>query len=319
MTFSIPAVNSPHGDTDSRYSIGVVTRRTGLSPDVLRVWERRYAVVAPSRTEGGQRLYSASDIEKLRLLRRLVEGGHRIASVAGLDLDALTALVKEVGDAGSPSSPSADRTQDLLDGLIAAVEALDAVGLEASLRRSAMTLGSEIWIETVIGPLLEVVGDRWHDGKISPAHEHLATATLREVLGWVVRSFTPLPDAPLILIATPSGELHELGAMMAAVVAAEAGWSVQYLGPNIPAEDLANAARQLQANAVALSVVHPDHAARAVGEVRQLRRLLSASVPVIVGGKAGVAMAANFAREGATITADARAFRAELAAVTPVV
>lgn len=318
MTFSIPAVNSSYDESDSRYSIGVVTRRTGLSPDVLRAWERRYAVVAPSRTDGGQRLYSASDIEKLRLLRRLVEGGHRIASVAKLDLDALTALVREVGDAAGPTAPSVGRAQDLLEELIAAVEALDAVGLEASLRRSAMTLGSEVWIETVIGPLLEAVGDRWHDGKISPAHEHLATATAREVIAWVVRSFTPVADAPLILIATPAGELHELGAMMAAVIAAEAGWRVQYLGPNIPAEDLADAARQLRANAVALSVVHPDHAARSVDEVRQLRRSLSARVPIIVGGKTAVATAAHLARVGATIAADARAFRAELAAVTPV-
>ncbi|HET9425176.1 MAG TPA: MerR family transcriptional regulator [Gemmatimonadaceae bacterium] len=313
-------MNPAEDGTDSRYSIGVVTRRTGLSPDVLRVWERRYAVVAPTRSAGGQRLYSASDIEKLRLLRRLVEGGHRIASVARLDLDTLAALAREVAEHPAPASAAegARAADDLIDDLMLAVEGLDDVALETALRRASMTLGTEAWIESVVAPFLTAVGDRWHAGTISPAHEHLATATVRTVLGWVMRSFSATADAPLILVATPVGELHELGAMMAAVTAAEAGWRVRYLGPDIPAADLATAATQIAAQAIALSVVHPDNAARTVREIHALRLVVPATVPILVGGSAGIAASAALARAGATIIADPRALRAELAGLMPV-
>lgn len=296
--------------------MGVVTRRTGLSPDVLRVWERRYAVVAPTRSEGGQRLYSAGDIEKLRLLHRLVEGGHRIASIARLDLDALTALSRDV-QASAPVTASSHGADAVVPEILEAVVRLDGAAIDHALRRAAMSLGTEAWIETVVGPTLELVGERWHDGTISPAHEHLATAAVRDVMSWVVRSFGTPADAPAILVATPAGELHELGAMMAAVVAAEAGWRVHYLGPDVPAEDLAAAAGQLDAQAIALSVVHPDHAARAVDVVRQLRKAVAASVPIIVGGRTASATSAHLTRVGATVATDTRSFRRELAAIKP--
>ena len=310
-------MNTPGNGHDSRYPIGVVTRRTGLSPDVLRVWERRYSVVTPVRSAGGQRLYSVGDIEKLRLLRRLVEGGHRIASVASLDVERLSALAREAGDAPNGTSVDSYASEELLADLLAAVDHLDDVRLAALLRRSAMTLGTEAWIEGAVGPLLEAVGDRWHAGAISPAHEHLATATARDALGWVMRSYTPPIDAPKILVATPAGELHELGAMMAAVTAAEAGWHVQYLGPNIPAVDLAKAAMKIGSDAVALSLVHPDHAERTVNEIRELRRALPPSVAVIVGGATAIVSADQLAAAGATVAPDARAFRAELESIRP--
>jgi MerR family transcriptional regulator, light-induced transcriptional regulator len=309
-------VNGPHEDSDGRYGIGVVTRRTGLSSDVLRVWERRYAVVTPTRSAGGQRLYSSADIEKLRLLRRLVEGGHRIATVAKADVDVLRRLADEVGES-DPRAGNPSRATDLLGNLIAHVEALDAESLEAALRHAVMTLGTEVWMETVVSPLLEVVGERWHEGGITPAHEHLVTATTRDVLAWVIRAFSPTPDAPLIVVSTPVGELHELGGMMAAIVAAECGWRVRYLGPNVAAGDLAAAAKQLRASAVALSVVHPDHASRSADEVRELRRLLP-GLPIMVGGATAVETREQLAAAGAAIFADAASFRGGLQSVMPV-
>ena len=297
--------------------MGVVTRRTGLSPDVLRVWERRYAVVSPTRSDGGQRLYSADDIEKLRLLQRLVGNGHRIASIARLDVESLAALAREIEDGTASPAAGAEIDGEIVRELIDAVERLDAPAIDSLLRRSAMSVGIDQWIETVVGPMFETVGDRWHDGSLSPAHEHLATATARDVMAWVVRSFGSPSGVPGIVIATPAAEQHELGAMMAAVIAAEAGWRVHYLGPNVPAVDLANAARQIGAHAVALSVVHPDHASRTIDEVRQLRRELPPSVPIIVGGSAGVESAARLTRAGARIASDLHAFRRELAAIKP--
>ena len=85
----------------------------------------------------------------------------------------------------------------------------------------------------MLHPFLIAVGERWHRGDITPAHEHLASAVVRDTLGWVLATLEPQGDPPTIVVATPAGELHEFGAMMAAVVAAQAGWRVRYLGPNL--------------------------------------------------------------------------------------
>jgi DNA-binding transcriptional MerR regulator/methylmalonyl-CoA mutase cobalamin-binding subunit len=302
--------------TSAGYSIGVVTRRTGLSPDVLRVWERRYGVVTPTRSSGGQRLYSAADVEKLRLLRRLVDGGHRIASIARLDADALTALSREI-EVAPPAASDVSSSAQTVELLVDATARLDSAGIEAALRRSALSLGAEAWVDTIVAPFLEQVGDRWHEGTITPAHEHLATTTVREVLAWVVKSFGVEADAPSILVATPAGELHELGAMMASVIAAGAGWRVHYLGANVPAANMVEAARQLDVSAIALSLVHPDHAAGSITEVKQLRRALPATTAIIVGGKAARGIASDLVRAGAKVATDTKAFRSELADITP--
>jgi len=303
--------------TSAGYAIGVVTRHTGLSPDVLRVWERRYGVVTPTRSAGGQRLYSATDIEKLRLLRRLVDGGHRIASIARLDHEALAALSREIEVTPAAAADTSASEHDIAS-LLDATASLDGAAIEGTLRRAALSLGAQTWVDTIVAPFLHQVGDRWHDGTLTPAHEHLATAGVREVLAWVVKSFGVAPDAPSILVATPAGELHELGAMMAAVIASGAGWRVHYLGPNVPAANLAEAARQLEVAALALSVVHSDHATGSVAEVKLLRRSLPATVAIIVGGTAANAAASEFTRAGARIAGDTMAFRAELADIMPV-
>jgi DNA-binding transcriptional MerR regulator/methylmalonyl-CoA mutase cobalamin-binding subunit len=296
-------VSEPADESGVAYPIGVVTRRTGLSPDVLRVWERRYRVVSPSRNTGGQRLYSAVDIERLRLLQRLVERGHRIATIANLDLDALGKLASEIDVA------HLTRSREVVDSLLDAVGRMDAARLESGLRRAAISVGAESWIDSIVGPLMEEVGNGWHAGTLTTAHEHLASATTRDVLSWILKSFGVDAKAPGILIATPSGELHELGALMAAVVAASAGWRVHYLGPNVPASDLATAARQLGVSCVALSIVYQKDG---FGEVKAVRAALGERVPLIVGGKAAREAAAELAGTGVSIVPHARALRNHL-------
>ena len=293
-------------DEGVSYPIGVVTRRTGLSPDVLRVWERRYRVVTPTRNAGGQRLYSSVDIERLRLLQRLVERGHRIATIASLDLDALSTLASEIDVA------HATRSREAVGSLMNAIARMDAAGLESGLRRAAISVGAEAWVDTIVGPLMEDVGNAWHAGTLTTAHEHLASATTRDVLGWILKSFGIDTKAPAILIATPAGELHELGALMAAVIAASAGWRVHYLGPNVPAADLAAAARQVRAGCVALSLVYPQNTTNVVAEVKKLREALPAEVPIIVGGKAARAATGELTDAGVSVVANALALRNHL-------
>jgi methanogenic corrinoid protein MtbC1 len=246
-------------------------------------------VVSPSRSEGGRRLYSDQDIERFNLVRRATGAGHAIGMVAGLDEAALRAMVTEVEGVG----PTPGRTdgelvsaEETVSLCLHFIEGLDAAGLERTLRRSAVVLGVWDLVLQVLVPLIRAVGERWHQGRISPAHERLATSVISRTLAWIVDSTSSDGTAPVIVVGTPSGEPHELGAMLAAAAAAAEGWRVVYLGPNLPADDIANAAKQVGALCVALSIVYPVTAPEAVAQVARLRARLPSTTAIVVGGPA---------------------------------
>ncbi|MHB8839912.1 MAG: MerR family transcriptional regulator, partial [Gemmatimonadaceae bacterium] len=206
---------------DDMLPMRLVLERTGLSPDVLRAWERRYGVVTPQRSPGGQRWYRESDVARLRLLARAVEAGRNIASVAQLTDDTLAQLVRAEEAAHlARQTPHAFAAQPYLVEAIAAVEALDGTALEATLRQATLRLSTDELLDGVIAPLVRSTGDRWHDGTLTPAHEHLATAAVRRLLGWLTDQYAAAPDAPALLVTTPAGQVHELGAALAAAAAA---------------------------------------------------------------------------------------------------
>jgi DNA-binding transcriptional MerR regulator len=293
---------------ETQFPMKVVTRRTGLTPDVLRVWERRYGVVNPVRSAGGQRLYSARDLERLVTLSRLARAGHRIAMLARMGDDELAAL------ASQPAAPQgeSDRAAAFVAAALAATEAFDDAALERALRSAAMAFPAAEWIERVVHPFLVDVGERWHRGEITPANEHLASVVVRDTLAWTLDSLDPAGDAPLIVVATPAGELHEFGAMMAAVIAAQSGWRVRYLGPNLPAEVLADSARTMDARAVAVSMVHAT--GEPITEIARLRTLLG-STPLLVGGRGAEIRAHTLGALGALTAANVSALREHLAAL----
>ena len=267
----------------ARYPLRAVIRRTGLSADVIRAWERRYGAVAPSRSDGGQRLYSEEDVVRLLLLRNATAQGHSIGEIATLDISALEALSTR---RGPDTAVGEDRSDAVIAAAVTATEELDQVALESTLKRAVMSLGATRFVDTIVSDLLRQVGDRWHAGTLSPSHEHLASHTVRRVLGWVADAYEPTAGAPTILVATPAGELHELGAMAAAAAAAEEGWRVVYLGPNLPAADVAAATAQVGAELVALSVVYANGEATA-SEIRETARALPGGTRLIIGGSAG--------------------------------
>ena len=149
-----------------------------------------------------------------------------------------------------------------------------------------MNLSAPALIEGLAAPLMKEIGDRWSDGAFSPAHEHLATQVLRRVLDDVMEDVEASNDGPTLVVTTPVGQLHELGALLAATTAAALGWQVTYLGPNLPAKDIARIATETGAAAVALSMVYPAGDATVERELRELRDLLPADTPLLVGGAA---------------------------------
>ncbi|HEX8695921.1 MAG TPA: MerR family transcriptional regulator [Longimicrobium sp.] len=278
-------------EREPRHPIRVVSERTGLSPDVLRAWEKRYGAVAPPRREGmGQRLYSDADVERLRLLRRVTQAGRPIGQVAGLGDDELLRLAREDEEQRAllAASPAARR-----DGRAAAAyvsraldeaRALDGPGLEGVLRRALVAMGAESFIDEVAVAFLRAVGAGWEEGRLGVAHEHLASAALTGVLAMVTDT-AEANGAGRVVVATPARQRHELGALLAAATAATAGWRVTYLGADLPAEEIARAAAQTDARAVALSVVYPADGAALGDEMRRLRRALPPGTAVIAGGE----------------------------------
>ncbi|MBI3568772.1 MAG: cobalamin B12-binding domain-containing protein [Gemmatimonadetes bacterium] len=281
-----------------------VAARTGLTPDLLRAWERRYAVVAPTRSAGHQRLYSDADIARLTLLRLAVESGRPISQVAPLETSELQRLVERDEEkrrlASSPPS-AAVATADgdsVLAAALGAVDRLDDVALSTVLRRAALLLGVDEMLDGVLGPLLFTIGSLWHQGALRPANEHMATAVIRRTLSWMMEHAEPAANAPAVVVGTPSGQVHEMGAMLAAAAGASAGWRVVYLGPNLPARDLVAAAKRANAAALALSLVYPVGDAAVEAELRELRAALP-NVVIVAGGSAANAYGGVLAAIGA--------------------
>ncbi|HSG82294.1 MAG TPA: cobalamin-dependent protein [Gemmatimonadota bacterium] len=275
-----------------RHPIQVVARRTGLSLDLLRAWEKRYGVVEPGRSAGGRRLYSDDDVERLRMLRRASDVGRRISNLAGLSTDELAALVEEdareeIEDSGRATGRDEVSTAIFLRSCQSAIERFDARELEATLRRAQVSMGSADLIDGVLAPLLQRIGELWSHGRLSPANEHMASPIVVRILSDVIHAAEPSGTAPRMVVATPAGQLHEFGALFVAATAASAGWSVTYLGRDLPGEDIAAAAGSTGADAVALSIVRSGgHDDELVSDLRSLRKNLAREIPIFVGGAA---------------------------------
>ncbi len=291
--------------TQLHYPVRLVVQRTGLSADVLRAWERRYGAVVPQRTAGGQRVYSDADLARLTLLARLVERGHAIGQIATASDDELIRITERDARLAAPLPDAPSVATESGDSLIAAAldatDRLDADALERLLRGAAIRLGVDDMLEQVLAPLLFTIGSLWHQGVLRPANEHLATAVIRRTLGWMMEMVTPAPGAPVVVVGTPAAQQHELGAMIAAAVISAQGAKVLYLGANLPAQEIASAATQSRARAVALSVVYPHDDPAMPEQIALLRAALPAHVGIIAGGAAAPAYADAWRLAGAIV------------------
>lgn len=296
---------------DTLHSIDAAVQRTGLSAHVIRIWEKRYRAVTPARTATNRRQYSDEEIERLTLLRDLTRAGQSIGYVAKLPTDQLRQLA-----AGARPSKLDERVANdlpdpsaaLLEGALGAVRSMDARALDTMLKRAAVALGTQGMLQRVVAPLAQVLGNLWREGGITSAHEHFATAVLRTHLAQTAALFAPSGTEPVLIVATPPGQLHEIGALLVSAVAANIGWRVAYLGASLPAVEITGAAIQNRARAVALSLVFPDDDPRLEGELTRLRELLPPEVSLIAGGRATPAYRPVLERIGAFHINDLHAF-----------
>jgi len=269
------------------YPIKVASRLTGLSAHVIRKWEDRYQVVVPIRTETNRRLYSDHDVMKLKLLQKLTSFGYAIGQIGSFSIPKLQELA-EVGitQEKSGTEMSLDANRNLLNEAVEAVKKINASQLEQLLLKAVVKNGQTKVLDQLIIPLLEELGTQWKNGTIRIYHEHLATAVIRKFLSDQLSRVQVSSNAPSIIVTTPLGQLHEMGALIVALTAANLGWQVIYLGANLPAEDIAAAASEKNIKYILMSIVYPANDPLLYTDILQLNQLLNKEVRLLIGGRA---------------------------------
>jgi DNA-binding transcriptional MerR regulator/methylmalonyl-CoA mutase cobalamin-binding subunit len=263
------------------YSIKAVSQATGLTVETLRAWERRYRVVVPQRDDLGRRVYRPEDVLRLRRLREATERGHPIGRLVQMDEPGLIELLHEPGAQTPPvAAPSA-----FVQRILEAAERYSSASCEQALTLAISLLSPARLIDEVLEPLLREVGERWHAGQFSIAQERMVSTSVRKHIGLIVETYDRTARGQSIVFATLPGERHELGLLMSAMICASHGFKVHYLGPDLPAEEIARYSRGADAALIAISVILLESVPALASQLAVIRQTLGPAVPVWIGGQ----------------------------------
>jgi MerR family transcriptional regulator, light-induced transcriptional regulator len=265
------------------YSIADVERDTGLSKDVLRVWERRYGFPVPTRNALGERVYDEAQLNRLRHIRRLLDAGYRPARIAQLPLNTLMSLQQQSVQSHAASTSGASIDEEYW---LSYLYAQDSTGLRAALVQAEQNLGLMGFLTDVVAPLSTAVGQAWLEGRLAVHEEHLYTETVSTVMRqaiWIIRENTQT-DKPRVLTTTLPGEEHGLGVLMAECAMAYAGCTLQSLGLQTPVPDIVAAVQGGQVDVVGLGFSGAQNPRDAFAALQQLRELLDPRIEIWVGG-----------------------------------
>lgn len=271
-------------------SIAAVERDTGLSKDTLRAWERRYGFPLPRRDERGERSYPFTQIERLRVIKRLLDAGHRPGRVVPMAPEELERLADALGSpAGVAHSSrlSAAPGNDELSALTRAVQSDDVPRLRRQLVSALARRGLGRFVVELAAPLTKAVGDAWMQGRLEVYQEHLYTEAMQAVLRSAVH-LAPVADeaAPLVLLATVSGEPHGLGLLMAEAMLVLEGCRCVSLGVQTPVRDIVRAAEALGAQIVVVGYTGCTQPKPLIDGLTEMRRALAPGIALWAGGSA---------------------------------
>ncbi len=250
-----------------RLRIGELSRRTGVAPDTLRAWERRYGLLRPERSDGGFRLYGREDEQRVQAMKTLIDSGVSAAEAARLAASG----VPQAGEAPPEVGPAPLRE---------ALERFDEAAAHAILDAALTRLTVDGVADQVVLPAMREIGKRWQSGEISVAQEHFATGVLRERMLALGRNWGA-GVGPRALLACPPGELHDLGLVAFGVVLRDRGWRITYLGPDTPIETIARTAADLSPAAIVLAALDAEVFEAAADRIAALAR----EAPVLIGGE----------------------------------
>jgi MerR family transcriptional regulator, light-induced transcriptional regulator len=281
---------------DGRYKMGTLSRMTGLKPELLRAWQRRFSLFEPERTEGGHRLYTPDDLRVAVYVQELLSAGQSIGEVARRGRPTLVAeartrgrsVVEPARDAASAGRRrAAVDVSDLVDTITGAAVAIDADALDEALDQATEGLDVEAFLSFVVGPASRRIGDLWERGECSVAGEHLASSMFRAgLLRLLAAAQPPLgAAAPEAILACAPGDYHENGALTAAIRLAGLGWRVVWLGGSTPLADLDKACRTRRPHAVYLSCTLSGSFAESRDALVGFARRWSGAFELVVGGQ----------------------------------
>jgi DNA-binding transcriptional MerR regulator/methylmalonyl-CoA mutase cobalamin-binding subunit len=263
------------------FTIAAVERDTGLSKDVLRIWERRYGFPVPDRDTNGERLYPADQVERLRLIKRLMDQGHRPSKLIAAPAEELTALAPRRSHR-TTSAPQADAAG--LADLLALIKQHDAAGYLQAMQQRLARQGLQRFVQDTVAPLTNQVGDAWEDGSFEVFEEHLFTELTKRLLRQAIAALPAGPRGPRVLLTSVPDEPHILGLLMAESLFALEGAECIPLGTQMPLLEIGRAAEAHRANIVALSFSIAFPQRQIPGLLQQLRLVLPSSIELWVGG-----------------------------------
>ena len=240
--------------------IGELSRRTGVSAELLRAWERRYGLLHPTRTGGGFRLYSPADERRVSLMRSHLQHGMSAAEAARLT------LTEADGDTRDDDEPALRRRAQALRQ---ALDDFDESSAQSALDSVLAEFSTETVLTDLVLPYLHELGERWASGEASVGQEHFASQLIRGRLLGLARGWDR-GAGPRALLACAPGEQHDLGLIAFGVALRARGWRITYLGQDTPLETLAESGRSLGPLAIVISSVSPNRLSRSVAELRRL-------------------------------------------------
>ena len=258
-----------------------VAKLTGLSKDVIRVWERRYGLVKPSRSSNRYREYRDEEVALLRFVKAQMEQGATIGSLAAEGHDSLVVRMRVATPVSAEDQKPHER---LLDDLMGSLDPLDKAGFERRLNGAVAVIPFEEAVQRILLPLQRRIGELWHQGLLDIAVEHYVTKIVQQKLFSVMNQLPVNESGPRVLIACPEGETHEIGAQAVAYIAAIKGCHVYYLGPNLPSSDLVIFCEKIKPDLVLLSLTEVKPEAAALQQLKELEQLAT-RWSVAVGGQ----------------------------------
>ena len=281
---------------DARYNIAAVERDTGLSKDLLRMWERRYGFPRPERDGHGERLYPTEQVDRLRQIKRLLDQGHRPGKLIAASPDEFAALAARAArhrDGPTPGTGGSEGTGgEGIDALLALIRAHDAAAFVRAMQQTLARNGLSRFVQDTVAPLTHAVGDAWEQGRIEVYEEHLFTELAKRLLRQAIAALPAGASEPRVLLTSVPDEQHVLGLLMVESLLALDGAECVALGPQMPLLEIARAATAHRAHVVALSFSVAFAQRQVPAVLAQLRTLLPASVELWVGG-AGAARVAS--------------------------
>jgi DNA-binding transcriptional MerR regulator len=249
--------------TDSAHlRIGALSRRVGVSPELLRAWEQRYGLLQPSRSAGGFRLYSTADEARVQSMQRHLGAGLSAAEAARLAL-----AETEVGGGDRRDGPA--RLAQWSTDLRAALDRFDEPAAHAALDRLLAAFRVQTVLRDVVIPYLSELGRRWERGEASVAQEHFASNLLRGRLLGLARGWAEATGPRAVLACAP-GEFHDLPLISFGLALAARGWSITYLGPDTPIATIKEALGGREHPLVVISAITPERFLAVQDELTEL-------------------------------------------------